>query len=180
MGFNCLLANHLSVSSTPSLLRYIPLLLNEQTKTVKGFEAIVKVYLYIPKSQAHKWPYQNSRIILVIRDLYFLGGSTSFAHQFASLFPMHLGPNGVTMCEVPIPMVALVATALYAALYEWCTGVHITTGFTANAYLDVYQGHEQKPNAFKTMMANIYSQASAPVVGTSAPIAEISLDKLDG
>ncbi|KAF8465778.1 hypothetical protein DFH94DRAFT_698694 [Russula ochroleuca] len=168
---------------------FLAITLAEQRQS-KALRQLSK-YIYTfsnDSAQACKWPYRNSRIILVIRDLYFSGGSTSFAHQFASLFPMHLGPNGVTMCEVPILMVALVATALYAALYEWRTGVHITAGFTANAYLDVYQGHvgtfnhiqEQKPNVFKMMMADIYSQASAPVVGTSAPIAEISLDELDG
>ena len=58
-------------------------------------------------------------------------------------------------------------TQLYAALYESRTGVHVATGFSANAYLDVYQGHvntfqhirDQRSNSFHTMMADIYSQA---------------------
>jgi Domain of unknown function (DUF6532) len=57
---------------------------------------------------------------------------------------------------------------LYAALYEWRTGVHKATGFTANAYLDVYLGHvntfnhirEERSNAFHTMMADIYLRAA--------------------
>jgi hypothetical protein len=129
-------------------------------------------------------PYRNDRIIRVIRDLYFMGGLTSFAKRFEPLFPTHLGLNGVVTCEVPIPMVALVATAvrsssmiqicdtnsdkqLYAALYEWRTGALMPMGFSANAFLDVYQGHvntfqhirDQRSASFHTMMADIYSRA---------------------
>ena len=57
-------------------------------------------------------PYRNDRIIAVIRDLYFSGGSTSFAARFEHLFPTYQGANGVVNREVPIPMVALVATAV--------------------------------------------------------------------
>jgi hypothetical protein len=130
-------------------------------------------------------PYRNNRIISVIRDLYFMGGITSFASRFASDFPFHKDACGVKVIEVPIPMVALVATAvrlshtfrdchtnfdeqLYAALYEWRTGIHQTVGFSANAYLDVYQGHldtfnhvtAERVNAFHTMMGDIYSQVT--------------------
>ena len=81
-------------------------------------------------------------------------------------------------------MVALVATAvrsssmiqicdtnsdkqLYAALYEWRTGALMPMGFSANAFLDVYQGHvntfqhirDQRSASFHTMMADIYSRA---------------------
>jgi hypothetical protein len=60
-------------------------------------------------------PYWNSRIISVIQDLYFTGGTSSFAQRFDSLFPTDEDHNGVVMCEVPVPMVALVATAVSAA-----------------------------------------------------------------
>ncbi|KAF8486413.1 hypothetical protein DFH94DRAFT_679101 [Russula ochroleuca] len=68
------------------------------------------------------WPYRNSRIISVIQDLYFTGGTSSFAQRFDSLFPTDEDHNGVVMREVPVPMVALVATALYATIHEWHTG----------------------------------------------------------
>jgi hypothetical protein len=56
---------------------------------------------------------------------------------------------------------------LYAAIHEWRTGKHQPMDFSANAYLDVYQGHidtfhyiqERRPRAFHTMMSDIYSQA---------------------
>ena len=69
------------------------------------------------KVAAHSRPYRNQRIITVIRDLYFMGGVTSFAHRFDHLFPSHQHYNGMTMREVPIPMVALVATAVSRFIY---------------------------------------------------------------
>ena len=57
-------------------------------------------------------PYRNARIVTIIRDLYFLGGTNTFANQFKDLFPMHRGIGGELRREVPIPMVALVATAV--------------------------------------------------------------------
>ena len=85
--------------------------------------------------------------------------------------------------QLPIPMVALVATAvsvtnairiytnlkykLYAALHEWRTGEHKRTEFSASMFLDVYQGHvnmlryilERRSTAFHAMMGYIFSQA---------------------
>jgi hypothetical protein len=103
-------------------------------------------------------PYQNDRIIKAIRALYFAGGSKSFAKRYHYLFPTFEAHEGKVVHEVPIHMVALVATVvspsflvatfcahspckLYAALYEWCTGEQKIAEFSANAYLDVYLGH---------------------------------------
>ena len=57
-------------------------------------------------------PYRNKRIISAIRDLYFTGGSNTFARRFVYLFPTCEGGKGEISREVPIPMVALVATAV--------------------------------------------------------------------
>ena len=57
-------------------------------------------------------PYRNKRIITVIRDLYFSGHPTSFAKKFEDHFPLHRGDDGNASREVPIPMVALVATGV--------------------------------------------------------------------
>jgi hypothetical protein len=59
----------------------------------------------------HSRPYRNPRIIAVIRDLYFTGGHTSFACRFRYLFPQ-MELDNVVKYEVPVPMVALVATAV--------------------------------------------------------------------
>lgn len=131
-------------------------------------------------------PYRNDRIITVLHDLYFTGGSRSFASQYEHLFPTHKGDDGKECREVPIAMVSLVATAvsdvilsrlfcyranliyqLYATLYEWRTGELHTQEFSANTYLDVYLAHvgtikhilESRPPAFHTMMSDIYTQA---------------------
>ena len=53
---------------------------------------------------------------------------------------------------------------LYAAIQEWQTGSHQLAEFSANRYLDVYNGHMQtfnhisvnRNNAFHIMMADIY------------------------
>ncbi|KAI9434267.1 hypothetical protein BJY52DRAFT_1231243 [Lactarius psammicola] len=74
-------------------------------------------------------------------DMFFTGGSTSFARRFQYLFPTYECREVVVNHEVPVPMVALVATALYATIYEWHTGEQQVTEFSANVYLDVYHGN---------------------------------------
>ena len=145
-------------------------------------------------------PYRNVRIIAVIRQLYFEGGADSFVNHFngyvhllydfgllmewvCSQFPRYEGEDGVTVVEVPVPMVALVATAvsvlisfewchsdmyqLYAAMDEWHTGVHQSLDFSTDRYMDIYQGHidslnyihERRSGAFHLMMGSIYAEA---------------------
>jgi len=141
---------------------------------------------YLPRRTR---PYRNIRIINVIRDLYFSGGTNSFVNRFRMEFPVHQGSDGVVLREVPVPMVALVATALYAAIQEWRTGVQKNIEFSANAFLDVYNGHintfnhirNNREGAFHTMMTDIYTRASSAAIEPSANlIAEIDLDDLDG
>jgi hypothetical protein len=57
-------------------------------------------------------PYRNARIISVLRDLFFMGGTTSFGHRHYSLFPTYYNGDGLMTRQLPIPMVALVATAV--------------------------------------------------------------------
>ncbi|KAN0107248.1 hypothetical protein V8E52_010357 [Russula decolorans] len=139
-------------------------------------------------------PYRNERIISVICDLYFSGGTTSFAARFSHCFPTHPGHDGEPRNEVPVAMVALVATALYASLYEWRGGEHQPAEFSANSYLDVYDGHvntfnhikERHLGAYHTMMADLYAQASVTPArhGTAlgvagVPIAELDIEELE-
>ncbi|KAI9443421.1 hypothetical protein H4582DRAFT_2054425 [Lactarius indigo] len=136
-------------------------------------------------------PYRNECIISVIRDLFFTGGMSSFASRFAHLFPEHQGHDGVSTREVPVPMVALVVTAMYATLHEWRTGKQQGTEFSANTYLDVYRCNantlnfilNQRPNAYHVMMADIYTQASSDSEHDGLPgavIADLDLDDLEG
>jgi hypothetical protein len=57
-------------------------------------------------------PYRNERIINVIRDLYFTGGSDSFATCFDHVFTRYRDSQGVEKPELPDQMVALVATGV--------------------------------------------------------------------
>ncbi|KAN0140484.1 hypothetical protein V8E53_001693, partial [Lactarius tabidus] len=133
-------------------------------------------------------PYCNARIILVIQELFFTGGDMSFASHFDHLFPVYQDNKCMLTREVPAPMVALVATVLYAMLHEWKSGKQHTIDFSANTYLDVYCAHidtfkvikEKRPNAYHVMMADIYTQASTTPEDTPGiPIANIDLDTLE-
>jgi hypothetical protein len=108
----------------------------------------------------------------------------AYAHRFDFKFPRSRGNDGVLVKELPVPMVALVATAvsaisthtqgytnlkfqLFAAIHEWSTGTYGLIYFTADKYSDVYNGHigtlsnimAQRPGAFHIMMAELYSLA---------------------
>ena len=61
-------------------------------------------------------PYQNPRLATLISNLYFTGGHDSFAERYLAQFPTHEALNGVITREVPIPMVALVATGVCFSL----------------------------------------------------------------
>jgi len=127
--------------------------------------------------------YRNVRIITVIRNLFFTGGTLAYAHRYDHKFPRFRGNDGVVVREVPAAMLALVATAvsltdqhghhtnvksqLYAAIHEWRAGYHQATEFSTDAYIDAYNGHigtlqrieVERPGAFHTMMAHVYSLA---------------------
>ncbi|KAH9055287.1 hypothetical protein EDB87DRAFT_1688403 [Lactarius vividus] len=132
-------------------------------------------------------PYRNGRIISVIRDLYFTGGGSSLATRFEDHFPTHQAPNGDIVQEVPISMVTLVATALYATLFEWRTGEQKSMEFSANTFLDVYLGHvntlnhicEKRAGVYHLMMADIFSLASTNANLAGNPIAELDLGALE-
>ena len=64
----------------------------------------------------HTRPYWNIRIIGVIQDLYFMGGNNSFAHWYRACFLTFENEQGVVQ-EVPLVMVAMVATAVSASFY---------------------------------------------------------------
>ncbi|KAH8980128.1 hypothetical protein EDB86DRAFT_3088168 [Lactarius hatsudake] len=90
-----------------------------------------------------------------------------------------------------MPMVALVATALYATLYEWRGGEQQTTEFSANAYMDAYLANmntlkhilNHRARAFHIMMSDIYTQArrcySGGTGGGTVPLSTIPIANLD-
>ncbi|KAH9011015.1 hypothetical protein EDB84DRAFT_1445388 [Lactarius hengduanensis] len=140
-------------------------------------------------SVTHTKPYRNMWIVDAVRTSFFSGGNLSFATRYKYLFPSSETHDLVTVYEVPIPMLALVATALYAALYKWQTGEQQIAEFSTNSYLDIYQGHvntleliqEKRSSVFRSMMADIYRQASTVTntgVYLGAPVADLDIDDL--
>jgi hypothetical protein len=104
----------------------------------------------------HSQPYCNSRIILAIQHLYFTasGGSPSLATQFDDLFPGTTGDDGVMVPEVPIPMVALVATAVNA-----CFPMHVNMSTEITSYLRPYMTGVpacSKPWSFQQMLILVF------------------------
>jgi hypothetical protein len=57
-------------------------------------------------------PYRNERIVQVLRTFFFIGGTSSYARRYEHKFKVFTGSDGVALREVPIHMVALVATAV--------------------------------------------------------------------
>jgi len=49
--------------------------------------------------------------------MFFTGGKMSFVNRFRDDFPSHQGNDGMEFPEVPIAMVALVATAVSIPTY---------------------------------------------------------------
>jgi len=134
-------------------------------------------------------PYRNDRIIRIIRELFFTGGRSSFAARFQHLFPRTQDRDGRITYEVPIPMVALVATALHAVLSEWQSGYWIRANFSTHACLRVYDDHvhtledirDCPESDFHSMMANIYIKACPGPGGTLVyPVANFNYDELEG
>jgi hypothetical protein len=75
-------------------------------------------YTYPGASNGLLWrskPYRNPRIVKVIQEVFFTGVD-AFATHFNHLFLTHLGPDGEMRRELPIPMVALVATAVSCSI----------------------------------------------------------------
>jgi hypothetical protein len=63
-------------------------------------------------------PYRNVRIIEVIRDMFFTGGTSSFVNRFGDAFPEYRRHDGVLSREVPIGIVALVATGVSVTYHQ--------------------------------------------------------------
>ncbi|KAF8268433.1 hypothetical protein EI94DRAFT_1800470 [Lactarius quietus] len=157
------MASFLALGPPLDIIEYVRIQLSKYTYTFPGAPLVNATAGLV----MHTRPYRNKRIISVIWDMYF--------------------------SEVPIPMVALVATALYATIYKWRTREQQITEFSANAYLDVYHSHidtlkhiqENRPGTYHLMMADIYKLACmhkqlGNETNSSVPIADLDLDNLEG
>ncbi|KAG2153428.1 uncharacterized protein EDB93DRAFT_1248702 [Suillus bovinus] len=112
-----------------------------------------------------KKPYHGELLIfLIYRQLFH--SSKSIAIKFAEHF-VEITNNKGQHPKVPIPLLALVATAVYAALLWKLQGSSSKFNFTGNLFSETYNYHvrflenlkKDAPAKFHCMMANIYEAA---------------------
>ncbi|KAJ7814889.1 hypothetical protein B0H14DRAFT_3149262 [Mycena olivaceomarginata] len=121
-------------------------------------EELLKDHRYIFPTTAGRLhldqPFRHGSIRFVIKEEVF--SNTSFVTQNIDRFPARL-PKKPTERELPDPMVALGATAVYASLVEYrMTGRRQNIPFTEDAYEDIYRNHiatleQTRKNARKGM-----------------------------
>ncbi|KAI0349242.1 hypothetical protein OH77DRAFT_1415399 [Trametes cingulata] len=110
-------------------------------------------------------PYQHTSIVATLRACFF-GGAHSFAAKHVSQFTSTLA-NRPDEREVPLVMLALVGTALHAALTEWRLGFQKALAFSGDSFLDAYNEHvlllqdikAKNPRAYHVMMHRLYQRA---------------------
>ncbi|KAG2124670.1 hypothetical protein DEU56DRAFT_916911 [Suillus clintonianus] len=115
----------------------------------------------VPKPISNK-PYQGEFLIALINGRVF-NGTQSVGVRFAQRF-IEIAKNKANRPEVPIPIVALVATAVYAALLWKSMGSPAKFSFSGNQFSETYFFHVQflenmrdtAPRKFHRMMADIY------------------------
>ncbi|KAI1781974.1 hypothetical protein LXA43DRAFT_907163, partial [Ganoderma leucocontextum] len=95
--------------------------------------------------------------------------------------------------EIPMVMLALVGTAIHAALSDWKLGTHKPASFTADAYVDVYKEHMTLLQAIKNGSLNSYHKlmhmlycratgAATPAPAAAAPgtaLAHVDIQGMD-
>ncbi|KAG1761734.1 hypothetical protein EDD22DRAFT_953734 [Suillus occidentalis] len=153
-------------------------------------------YIYALKSITRlqpigKKPYQGELLLfLIYRQLFH--SSRSIAIKFTERF-VEIANNKGQRPEVPIPLLALVATAVYAALLWKSQGSPSKFNFTGNLFSETYNYHvrfleklkKDAPAKFHCMMADIYEAAqklrysSAAASGHAAELEAFELLDLD-
>ncbi|KAG2127420.1 hypothetical protein BD769DRAFT_1668067 [Suillus cothurnatus] len=109
-----------------------------------------------------KKPYQGDLLIFLIYEGVFTG-TKSIGVKFAKHF-VELANNKGNHPEMPIPLLALVVTAVYAALFWKTLGSPGKFNFTGNQFSETYVFHikfledlkRDAPGKFHCMMADIY------------------------
>ncbi|KAG1870498.1 hypothetical protein C8R48DRAFT_698834 [Suillus tomentosus] len=110
-------------------------------------------------------PYQGELLILLISNQLF-HSSRAIGVKFASRF-VEIAKNKLKRPEIPIPLLALVATAVYSALLWKSLGSPGKFNFSGNQFSEVYSYHVKSleqlkhdaPGKFHYMMADIYEAA---------------------
>ncbi|TFK53167.1 hypothetical protein OE88DRAFT_1657067 [Heliocybe sulcata] len=104
-----------------------------------------------------KWnqPWRADAIIGVMQAAYFTG-RRNFVKQHKDIFTdLARGGNEP---EVPAPMVALVCTAVHAAIAEWSTGQHVPADFTGSNWSQTYSLHVGMLESARTNKPALYHE----------------------
>ncbi|KIJ90601.1 hypothetical protein K443DRAFT_15078, partial [Laccaria amethystina LaAM-08-1] len=108
-------------------------------------------------------PYLNCTVIDTLTAAFF-GSASSIGYQYMDHYKSSVGKDDRK--ELPIAMAALVATAVYVALYEWRNGKKSKVKFEGNTFLAIYSHHattlqqmkEDSPNGYHEIMAELFSR----------------------
>ncbi|KAF9000076.1 hypothetical protein BDQ17DRAFT_1327898 [Cyathus striatus] len=110
-------------------------------------------------------PYLNSAILETIKESFFQL-PLSIGHEVVMKHNEKI--NRVDELELPIAMVTLGATAVYAALLEWKDGIKMMQPLDGNIFAATYQDHMETlealkgeyPNVFHVIMHVLYNKVS--------------------
>ncbi|KAG2126325.1 uncharacterized protein EDB93DRAFT_1109719 [Suillus bovinus] len=114
-----------------------------------------------------KKPYQGEPLIFLLYNGVF-DGAKSIGIRFAARF-VEIVRNKCNCPEVPIPLLVLVATAIYAALFWKMLGSPGKFNFSGNQFSETYVFHvkfledlkRDAPGKFHCMMADIFEAVQA-------------------
>ncbi|KAG2067046.1 hypothetical protein BDR04DRAFT_1233602 [Suillus decipiens] len=161
-----LLRRDLKVAACTNIDTYFRLS-NNVVKAKKLMEQHAYIYalkfdLNDDASPIGKKPYQGDLLIFLIYEAVF-SGAKSIGIKFIERFA-ELANNKGNRPECPIPLLALVATAVYAALFWKTLGSPGKFNFTGNQFSKTYVFHvkfledlkRDAPGRFHCMMADIY------------------------
>ncbi|KAI9460725.1 hypothetical protein F5148DRAFT_1369187 [Russula earlei] len=117
-------------------------------------------------------PYENPLILAVLEQCFFTGPA-SIGARLPSKFKSSRSDRPDEK-EIPIPMLALVATGVYAAIKEWECSPHIKADFGSNIFENTYRRHvdflrkilKDGPNKYHAMMHRIYVETNGRNVQT--------------
>ncbi|KAF8069117.1 hypothetical protein FPV67DRAFT_1448926 [Lyophyllum atratum] len=112
-------------------------------------------------------PYENPTLLSVMEEVFFTG-TTSIGARLPSKFKSSLKDKPDEK-EVPIPMLAHVATGIYASLKEREEGPHVQADFGSGVFENTYKRHvdflesirRDAPKKFHGMMHRIYMKYSS-------------------
>ncbi|KAI0685648.1 hypothetical protein BC835DRAFT_1421041 [Cytidiella melzeri] len=116
-------------------------------------------------------PFKHRCILRVITKSFFEGGrgehsslAEKHSKRFSSTFKEGTKKDEL---ELPIPIVALAATAVHCALLEWKSGEHIKHPFHGDTYQPIYEHHvkvlediRNEGGKYHRLMADLYQTVS--------------------